>query len=53
MHELYMINGDGFIVVYSISDIRSLMNAGNIFQNLVRIRKKYHASNFSFSFFIM
>lgn len=42
MRDLYMKNGDGFILVYSITDATSLAHTAEIFQSLVRIRQKYH-----------
>ncbi|OZC10328.1 Ras family protein [Onchocerca flexuosa] len=42
MRDLYMKNGDGFIVVYSITDASSLINTVEIFQSLLRVRQKYH-----------
>uniref|UniRef100_A0A8R1XV68 Uncharacterized protein n=1 Tax=Onchocerca volvulus TaxID=6282 RepID=A0A8R1XV68_ONCVO len=42
MRDLYMKNGDGFIVVYSITDASSLTNTAEIFQSLLRVRQKYH-----------
>ncbi|CAG9537619.1 unnamed protein product [Cercopithifilaria johnstoni] len=42
MSDLYMKNGDGFIVVYSITDATSLINTVEIFQSLLRVRQKYH-----------
>uniref|UniRef100_A0A183I134 Ras family protein n=1 Tax=Onchocerca flexuosa TaxID=387005 RepID=A0A183I134_9BILA len=45
MRDLYMKNGDGFIVVYSITDASSLINTVEIFQSLLRVRQKYHIEN--------
>ncbi|VDN07039.1 unnamed protein product [Thelazia callipaeda] len=42
MYDLYMKYGDGFIIVYSVTDLTSLANTVGIFQNLVRMRQKYH-----------
>uniref|UniRef100_A0A0N5AVW4 Ras-like protein 3 n=1 Tax=Syphacia muris TaxID=451379 RepID=A0A0N5AVW4_9BILA len=42
MRDLYMKNGEGFIIVYSVTDPLSLTEATDIFQNLVRVRQKYH-----------
>lgn len=60
MRDLYMKNGDGFIVVYSITDAASLTNTAEIFQNLLRVRQKYHVgaspntySNFKQKFLII
>uniref|UniRef100_A0A915BFY2 Uncharacterized protein n=1 Tax=Parascaris univalens TaxID=6257 RepID=A0A915BFY2_PARUN len=42
MRDLYMKHGDGFVIVYSVTDARSLAETTNIFQNLVRTRRQYH-----------
>uniref|UniRef100_A0A0R3RRD5 Ras family protein n=1 Tax=Elaeophora elaphi TaxID=1147741 RepID=A0A0R3RRD5_9BILA len=42
MRDLYMKNGDGFIVVCSITDSASLINTVEIFQSLLRVRQKYN-----------
>uniref|UniRef100_A0A183V001 Ras-related protein Rap-1b n=1 Tax=Toxocara canis TaxID=6265 RepID=A0A183V001_TOXCA len=42
MRDLYMKNGDGFIIVYSITNSKSFAEAANIFQNIIRVRKRYH-----------
>lgn len=47
MRDLYMKNGEGFIIVYSVTDPLSLTEATDIFQNLVRVRQKYHVGFFN------
>lgn len=49
MRDLYMKHGDGFVIVYSVTDAKSLAGTTNIFQNLIRIRQRYHVCDEAFA----
>ena len=42
MREQYMRTGDGFLVVFSVTDVQSFVNARHFFTQILRVKDKDH-----------
>jgi GTPase SAR1 family protein len=47
MRDLYMRNGQGFMLVYAINDCESLAEATKLYQQIVRQRETYNVISIS------
>lgn len=41
MREQYMRKGDGFLLVFSVTDVRSYENVKNFFTQILRVKDRY------------